>query len=177
MMIFPGLSTIAKQVFSSLSIALLTVPVLARPSSVVSLPALVYGVYALEEWHTDGGILKPPQVEGRFLVMGGTISTVLINNAQVDKKTTGVYLGEYMWDGTHFTYGYTTTSRFTETPSGVTADHKALFDGMRSFKIQKTTKGSISIRSDTGQEFVFTKDGVRYMEGTTVRVYRRITAH
>jgi hypothetical protein len=73
----------------------------------------------------------------------------------VDNKTSDVYLGKYTWDGTHLIYGYEETSHFTETPSGVTADHKAPFDGMRSFTIQKTAQGTVRLRSDTGQEFVF----------------------
>jgi hypothetical protein len=172
---FPTLPTFTKRFLALLSVVLLTVPALADTSSAVSLPALVPGVYVLDEWHTDGDIFKPPQVEGRFLVMGGTISTVLINNAQAENKTSAIYLGKYTWDGTHFTYGYETTSRFAETPTGITADHKAPFDGMRSFTIQKTAQGTVRLRSDTGQEFVFTQGGARFTDGTTVRVYRRLT--
>jgi len=158
----------------ALTIALLAVPVLADPSSVDGLPASVSGAYALEEWHTDAGTLKPPQVQGRFLLMGGTVATVLINNAQADKKTTIVMFGKYVWDGTHFAYDYQDTSLFLETPSGVTAEHKAPWEGMRSFAIQKTA-GTVRLRADSGQEFVFTNSGVTYTDGKTVRVYRRIS--
>ena len=31
--------------------------------------AKIEGVYALEEWHTESGVFRPPQIDGRFSML------------------------------------------------------------------------------------------------------------
>jgi hypothetical protein len=172
---FPLFLSFAKQLPTPLLITLLALPALADPKPVDNLPALVAGAYALVEWHTDAGVFRPPQVEGRIVLMGGTIAAILVDRSDPDKKTTSVSFGTYVSDASHFGYGYQDTSSFVETPSGVTAQHKIPWEGMRSFSIQKTA-GTVSLRAETGQEWVFTKAGFTYSEnGKTLRAYRRLS--
>ena len=155
----------------------LSLPVAAAPKIGDSPQSLLPGVYELQEWHTDAGVLKPPQVYGRFIVVDGTVATVLRNEAQADKRTTSVTVGYYELDSRHFAYTYTNASSFTETPTQVTASHKTPWEGLRSFTIQKASAEGLTLRSEGGQEFVFTKTGMTYSEkaGTPLRVYRRLS--
>ncbi len=154
----------------------LTLPAAAAPTSGDAAQSLLPGVYELQEWHTPAGVLKPPQIYGRFILFDGTVATVLRNEAQPDKRSTSVTVGHYELDSSHFAYTYTNASSFTETPSKVTASHKTPWEGLRSFKIEVTPQG-VRLRSEGGQEFVFTNSGMTYSEktGTALRVYRRIS--
>lgn len=154
----------------------LTLPAAAALEDGESAQSLLPGVYELQEWHSDAGVLKPPQVYGRFILCGGTVATVLRNEAQPDKRTTSVTVGHYELDSRHFAYTYTNASSFTETATEVTATHKTPWEGLRSFTIHISPEG-VTLRSEGGQEFVFTKAGMTYSEmaGTPLRVYRRIS--
>jgi hypothetical protein len=156
--------------------ALMVLPAAAAHRSANSPQAMIPGIYELQEWHTDAGVLKPPQVYGRFMLVDGMAATILRNEAQADKRTTSVSVGRYVLDDTHFAYGYQNASAFTETPAGVTASHKIPWEGLRSFSI-RAMPDEIRATSDGGQEFVFTKSGVTYCEqaGKPLRVYRRIS--
>ena len=138
--------------------------------------ALILGLYELEEWHTDAAVLKPPQIYGRFILVDGTVATILRNDAQANRRTTSTSVGHYAIDNTHFAYGYENASSFIETTNGVTASHKTPWEGMRSFAIQ-ATPDAVTLRSEGGQEFVFTRAGLTDYEkaGTPLRVYRRIS--
>lgn len=154
----------------------LTLPAAAAPTTGEAARSLLPGVYELLEWHTPAAVLKPPQVYGRFILFDGTVATVLRNEAQPDKRSTSVTVGHYELDGSHFAYTYTNASSFTETRSEVTASHKTPWEGLRSFKIEVIPDG-VRLRSEGGQEFVFTHSGMTYAEkaGTPLRVYRRIS--
>jgi hypothetical protein len=39
----------------------------SRAASVAEIKAAIDGAYILEEWHTDAGVFRPPQVEGRVV--------------------------------------------------------------------------------------------------------------
>jgi hypothetical protein len=160
-----------------LSMAMLVaLPAAAAPMSGEAALSLLPGVYELQEWHTPDGVLKPPQIYGRFFLIDGTIATVLRNEAQPDKRSTSVTVGYYELDRSHFAYTYTNASSFTETASEVSASHKAPWEGLRSFKLELIPEG-VRLRSEGGQEFVFTRAGMTYSEkaGTPLRVYRRIS--
>jgi hypothetical protein len=49
--------------------------------------AAVEGVYTLDEWHSDGKVLRPPQAEGRIVFRDGAVMFILIDNMQDSKKT------------------------------------------------------------------------------------------
>lgn len=136
----------------------------------------VQGVYVLEEWHKEGRVFRPPQVEGRFVLQDGMIMTVLHNRIQAPNQTALLVYGSYVFDSTTFTYGYESTSLFTETPSDTTASHKPLFEGKRSFAISMEGQ-SVRFRSEGGkQELIFTDNSLIYSEnGQPQRVWRRLT--
>ena len=107
----------------------------ASAASIAELRAAIDGVYTLEEWHIDGQVLRPPQVDGRFVLMHGTVMTVLLNDAQELNRTSNALFGTYVLDETSFSYGYDTRSGFTQTPSTTTVSRTPGFAGMRRFVV------------------------------------------
>jgi hypothetical protein len=45
----------------------------ASAASITELKGEVEGVYALDEWHIDGKVFRPPQVDGRFVLNNGAV--------------------------------------------------------------------------------------------------------
>ena len=68
-------------------------PVRAADPDVEAVRAIIDGMYALEEWHTDAGVFRPPQVEGRFTVLHGAVVLVLHNRIQEANQTTTAAYG------------------------------------------------------------------------------------
>jgi len=164
-----------QRLLAAVAIAMCISPVVAQQMALDNIHVLTSGVYELEEWHIDGAMLKPPQVEGRFILLNGTITTILHNRTSSEIQTTSVLVGKYVLDKTHFSYGYQDASIFTLSPSGTSSSHKRPWEGVRSFTPLVMPDG-VRFRSENGQqEFLFTAGGLTYSEnGQTVRVWRRI---
>jgi hypothetical protein len=146
-------------------------------SAIEALQPLVEGMYALQEWHTSGGVFRPPQVEGRFVLLNGALVLVLHNRIQKANQTTVASYGSFVLAATQFSYRYEETSTFTQTPSGITVSPKAPWEGMRSFSASR--EGDVvRLRAGNGQqEFLFTAEGLTYSEnGKVLRVWRRVTS-
>ncbi len=135
----------------------------------------ISGVYELIEWHDNGSNHRPPEVEGRFIVLNGTITTVLHNRIQPDRRITGILLGTYHLDADTFLYGYDDVSMYTASPTGISVSHDPPWTGMRAF-VAKTDGGEVRLRTADGvQEFLFTMAGLIYSEnGSPVRRWRRV---
>ena len=149
-------------------------PVRAADPAVEALRATIDGVYALEEWHTDTGVFRPPQVDGRFSVLHGAVVLILHNRIQEANQTTTASYGSYVLNPTKFSYRYEEPSVFTQTSSGITVSHKASWEGMRSFAASRDGE-TVLLRSATGEEFLFSREGFKYSQkGKVLRVWRRI---
>jgi hypothetical protein len=148
----------------------------ASAASVAELRAAIDGVYTLEEWHSEGQVLRPPQVDGRFVLMNGTVTTVLLNDSQESNRTSNAQFGKYVLDETNFSYGYDIRSSFTQTPSTITVSRIPSIAGMRRFAV--SVEGNTVHFKSGQQEFVFTPEGLRYSEnGKLLRVWRRAKAN
>src|SRR5712671_5926081 len=99
----------------------------AEQISLDALKARITGLYTLEEWHKDGEVLRPPQVDGRFILINGTIMTILDNKLQGSSRGTSVFIGRYELTSDKFSYGYDTVSIFSEEGDVTKASHKPLF--------------------------------------------------
>jgi hypothetical protein len=148
----------------------------ALAASVAELRAAIDGVYTLEEWHSEGQVLRPPLVDGRFVLMNGTVTTVLLNDAQESNRTSNASFGKYVLDETNFSYGYDVRSSFTQTTSTITVSRTPGFAGMRQFAVS-VEGNAVHLKSGQG-EFVFSPEGLRYSEnGRLLRVWRRVKAN
>jgi hypothetical protein len=145
----------------------------ASAASVAELRAVIDGVYTLEEWHSEGQVLRPPQVDGRFVLMNGTVTTVLLNDAQEANRTSNAQFGTYVLDETSFSYRYDTRSSFKQTPSNTTVSRTPVLAEMRRFAA--SIDGKVVHLKSEKQEFIFTPEGMRYLEnGKLSRVWRRV---
>ena len=68
----------------------------ADPSK--SAKARIEGVYALQEWHLGGEVVRAPRVDGRFFLLDGVVITVLHNRVQEGNQTTVASYGSYVLD-------------------------------------------------------------------------------
>jgi hypothetical protein len=139
------------------------------------LRASVEGVYALQEWHKDGKAFKPSQVDGRFVLMNGTVVTILNDRTEEANQATIALFGSYVLEELKFSYRYSSASVFRQTTTGITASYKEPWEGMRTFAVSPEGD-AVRFRSENGQqEFLFTHDSLRYSEnGKILRTWRRI---
>ena len=140
--------------------------------------AKIEGVYALEEWQTESGVFRPPQVDGRFSMLNGTIIVILHNRMKESPQTTLAASGIYVLTEKEFSYRSPDRSVFTITPDSITVSHKPAWEGIRIFDVIREGD-NLRLRSQSGQqEWFFTPEGETYSEtnGNTFlkRVWRRI---
>jgi hypothetical protein len=134
----------------------------------------ISGLWILQEWHKDGEVFKPPQVEGRFVLLNGAVMTVLQNGMVPEKKTTLITTGKYSLDETSYSYGYDKWTIYTETPNEISVSHKPLWEEVRRFRIS-TEYGVIRITQENNEhQLVFKDDELTYLEkGKVLRVWRK----
>jgi hypothetical protein len=73
--------------------------VVGRAASVADIKGTIDGAYILEEWHTDTGVFRPPQVEGRIVFLNGVVVTILINKMQRERQVAVTEFGVYELSG------------------------------------------------------------------------------
>jgi hypothetical protein len=141
---------------------------------VTTIERFTSGAYEIESWREEGVLRVPPQVEGRFLLVNGTITTILCNRSANRTIVTSVLLGTYTLSETCFQYVYSDNSIIYEGPAGITVSHDPLWEGQRVFDIEAKDQ-RVFFRSRTGQqEFAFSASGISYSEGgEELRVWRR----
>lgn len=160
-----------------LAVTLLSVPLLTGASKPErSAASFIEGIYDLQEWHTDAGVLRTPQIYGRFVVLKGTITTVLHNGAGPE-KTTIAGIGHYSFDADgHFSYAYDNSETFTENSSGLKVDRKLPWTGEKVFTQVESTPTSLRIKTADGEtEFYFTRTSfAAFYNGKPLRSYKRV---
>ena len=75
---------------------------LAPPAEV---RAVIEGTWELVEWHVGDLVLRPPEMEGRWMVHDGLVMATRHRNGPNDFESTAGY-GEYRWGPMTWTYGY-----------------------------------------------------------------------
>lgn len=140
--------------------------------------ARIEGVYSLQEWHLGGEIVRPPLVDGRFVLLDGAVITVLHNKVKEASQTTIASYGSYLLDSATFAYRYDDTTVLVQTDAAATVSRKLPWEGMRTFALSSESN-AVRLRSRNGQqEFLFTPDGLlTYSEnGKVQRVWQRVIA-
>jgi hypothetical protein len=137
--------------------------------------ALIEGAYDLEEWHMAEGVMRPPQVIGRFMLKDGAVSTLMHDRTRPSLQTTLAMYGSYTLNEREFAYSYDEPLRIVQSDSGTTLSRTPMWDGKRLFAV-KYDDGVVHLRAAGRQEFLFSVRGLLYSEaGTVLRVWRRIT--
>jgi hypothetical protein len=148
---------------------------LAAKGPVEQIRNYVEGTYTLQEWHAGDEVLRPPAVDGRFVLHDGVVATILKNWSQQASKLSAATYGRYSLDTSGFNYSYEDATFVTETPSETKISHKLLFEGTRTFTVSREADGVHLRRAEGKIEFVFTKELLTYSEnGKVLRVWRRV---
>lgn len=136
----------------------------------------VESVWILEEWHMKGEVVRPPKVDGRFIVHDNTCVTILLNRA-VEEPWSYYTYGNYTWDASTFAMQFTETSFFKESASGITVSHKLTFDGQRKSFVISKQNNKVEMRADDGTELIVDGDTLIYgSKGKITRIWRRAAA-
>ena len=183
MVMFPSVR--AHQSATSLFSALILVALLILPLACASIgqkrrlnevKSKVEATWILEEWHTKGEVVRPPKVDGRFIVHDNACVVILINRA--DEGTSSYYTyGKYTLDASTFSMQFDETSFFKESTSGITVSRKLTFDGkMKSFAISMENN-KLKMQADDGTEILVDGDTLIYgSKGKITRIWRRAGA-
>jgi hypothetical protein len=136
--------------------------------------AALEGTWQLEEWHFNGQVLRPPQVNGRWSNHDGAV-LFMVHRTTSDGDYSQFGYGTYQMDASTWSYDYAhmeTSSGPSRGPAQVTTERR----DRRSFKI--TRQGSKIILTlegpgDDRREY----DGALFtliQNGQVVRKWRRI---
>jgi hypothetical protein len=146
-----------------------------RAASLAEIKAAIDGAYILEEWHSDAGVFRPPQVEGRVVFLNGAVVTILIDKMREERQVTVAEFGVYELREGSFSYRYDNASTFTQTTSTITVSHALPREGMRDFDITHED-ATVRLRSKSAEqaEFIINAEGFKYsIGGKLLRVWRR----
>ena len=141
--------------------------------------AVIEGTWGLVEWHVGDRVLRPPEMEGRWMVHDGLVMATRHRNGPDDFESTAGY-GEYRWGPMTWTYGY---ERSEDLRGPSPDDVRLTVTGsdpirMRTFRISRegdmlvldgeTLRWEYDVR---GRTFVLKTSG-----GRTIRKYRKIAS-
>lgn len=142
--------------------------------------ATIEGTWELIEWHVDGTVVTPPEMEGRWMVHDGFVMAIRHRDGPESFVSTAGY-GEYEWGPMTWTYGYERSEDLAGTTS---ADPVALsVTGatpipMRTFDIRREGSHILLEQRGGGLSWDYDVPGKTFLlmgaDGTTIRKYRRV---
>jgi hypothetical protein len=143
----------------------------ARTLPAEALRARIEGVWALEEFHRAGQVLRPPDVEGRFVLRGGVAAFIVHDRVQRENPTARGGYGRYVVERGQLRYGYEEFTTLNEAGSVITAP-----EGGLDTYAPRVAGDTLRLRTADGvHEFLFTPERQVYSErGQIVRVWRRV---
>lgn len=169
-----GTAALTLQITATLVFASFLTLARAEEASVEALKAGIEGVYILEEWHRNGEVLRPPLVDGRFILINHFVVFIVHDRAQVNKTSIAGY-GTYILEPGKYSYSYEAFSVITQTPDGTTVSEKLPWEGLRTFA-GSIENNEVYFHATNGpQEMWFSAEGSSYSDGKQKRVYRRVT--
>jgi hypothetical protein len=161
-----------------ISVALLLMPLACASTgqqrSLSEVKEEVEATWILEEWHMKGEVVRPPKVEGRFVIRDNSVVLILLNRAG-ESPWSYYGHGNYILDASTFTMGFEETSFFKEAPSGITVSRELLWDGkMQSFVISKENSQLHMRCDDIDFDLIVDRDTLTLKQGGKLtRTYRR----
>jgi hypothetical protein len=155
------------------SIALLARPIAqsGQAAAPADLRAMLEGTWQLDEWHVDGTVLRPPQIDGRWSNHDGV---VLVVYGRRDTGLTTSGFGTYRITPDTWSYQYARNVTSTA-PAGAQATVTATDQGpVRSFKIVRTP-GKIVLEGAGGDSREYDDTFFTLMQnGKIVRRWRKV---
>ena len=136
------------------------------------LRAMLEGTWQLDEWHVNGQILRPPQVDGRWSNHDGVVLAVF---SRRDTGQSSAGFGVYQMTTDTWSYGYTRMQTTVAPPNGSPTVNVTEPKQMQSFKIIRVP-GKVILEGAAGDRreydntfFTFTQ------KGQIVRRWRKVT--
>jgi hypothetical protein len=160
---------------TAVTIALLGEPA-AQPTQQAApadLRAMLEGTWQLDEWHVDGQVLRPPQVDGRWSNHDGV---VLVVYSRRDAGEAVAGYGTYRITADTWSYGYTRRHTSAARP-GAAATVTTTEPGgeLQAFKIIRTP-GKVVLEGAANDRREYDQTFFTFMQnGRIVRKWRRIT--
>ncbi|HTU54931.1 MAG TPA: hypothetical protein VMF62_13265 [Acetobacteraceae bacterium] len=146
----------------------------AYTASAADPKAAIEGVYVLDQWNSGGKILRPPEVEGRVVLLDGAIVVILIDTAPGSQSSYAVSYGTYVLGPDSFAYGFDGRAMFTENAGTIALSRAIPWQGEREFTLTHEG-GTIHLDYQGKADFAFTPAGLIYSEGGKIlRVYHRL---
>ena len=146
----------------------------AQTVSLRELRATVEGTWQLDEWHENGRVLRPPQVDGRWSNHDGVV-LFMVHRTTSDSVFSQSGFGTYQMDARTWSYGYARTESSSGLIGGVAQVTIGRADS-RSFKVSR--KGSTIILTFVGPDDDRREyDGAFFtliQNGMVVRRWRRV---
>lgn len=171
------------QIAASLFLPIILVVLLMLPLSCASfgqkrklneVKAKVEATWILEEWHMKGEVVRPPKVDGRFVIHDNVFEVMLLNRAG-EEPWSYYGFGKYTLDASAFSMGFEETSFFKESTSGVSVSRKLTWGGeMKSFALDMENNQLHMRTADGGLELIVEGNSLIYKQGGEIaRIYRR----
>lgn len=144
-----------------------------QQSAPADLRAMLEGTWQLDEWHIDGQVLRPPQVDGRWSNHDGVV--LVIYGRRDTGQTTAGY-GVYRITADTWSYGYTRMQTSTSPAGGpATVTLTEPKGALQSFKIVRAP-GMVILEGAGADQREY--DGTFFtfrQKGQIVRKWRKIT--
>lgn len=132
----------------------------------------VLGSWEMIEWHEDGEVLVPPQIEGRWSIQDGIVMWIVyMKTAQGESSQYGY--GEYQIDDSKFVYGYDRVNIIEKVGENATASSYV----RPMYQFLPTLDDTRLVLDDDSHEWGIVLEGDRLtwtMDGEPLRVYRRL---
>jgi hypothetical protein len=143
-----------------------------QPAAPADLRAILEGTWQLDEWHTDGKILRPPQIDGRWSNHDGVV--LVVYGRQDTGLTTSGY-GTYRITADTWGYGYTRMVTSTAPAGGQASITMTEPKGeLRSFKIVRAP-GKVILEGAGGDTREYDNTFFTFKQkGQIVRRWRKI---
>jgi|GEM_PF-1056949 len=146
----------------------------AQTVSSVELRAAVEGTWHLEEWHVNGQVLRPPQVDGRWSNHDGVV-LFMVHQMTGDSVYSQTGYGTYQMDASMWSYVYSRMEAMSGRIGGPAQVTTSRIDS-RSFRVSR--QGSKIVLTFTGPDDDRREyDGAFYtliQNGKVVRRWRRV---
>lgn len=133
------------------------------------------GVYAMESWHDGDKVEHPPAADGRWVLMGDTVVSLLLKTAPDKSGQTIALFGHYVIEDGAFSYGYDGGNFFMQQPGGHGDLYPVPFGEVRRYEASRDGDNVLLAMADGTAEFRVMGDRVEYREGgALLRRWRRI---
>ena len=156
------------------SIALLGQPAAqsSQQAAPADLRAMLEGTWQLDEWHTGGPVLRPPQIDGRWSNHDGVVVVVYSRH---DTRQTSAGYGTYRITPDTWSYIYTRMHNSSAPASGAATVTMTEPNDLRSFKIVRAP-GKVILEGVGGDRREYDGTFFTFMQnGQIVRKWRRVT--